>query len=299
MTAAALLACVAWPGSGAAQMYVGVALGGNFSGDVTVASRGNDRASICDEHINPRALELPQCIAPNRGAGDGWLAPFDGGSGLSVEAELGFRLSPRFRIAGIYARNATDFNQTVASTDATGADFDKISNELSIGQETLGSAISDELFIVAYRDWPNRSRWTPYLGVGAGFSRTRLDFSWLWARSANPQDIATGAGQPNAEEIRRNLAGTASTGRRVLRDRMAGYLVVAGAERRLSDVLSVGLKVQWKRFDAFESDAYTGDLLRSHPPNLRLDGSEPVATWSRTSDTGRLSALLTFRYDLR
>ena len=296
---AAVLACAVWPGSVAAQVYLGVALGGNSSGDVTVASRSNDRASICDEYVNPRALALPQCTTPNRGAGDGWLAPFDSGSGLSVEAELGFRFSPRFRVAGIYSRSETGFDQTVASTDATGADFDKISNELSIGQETLGSAVSDQLFLVAYRDWPNSSRWTPFAGVGAGVARMRFDFSWLWARSANPQDIATGAGQPNAGEIRRNLAGTASVGRRVLRDRIAGYVVVAGAERRLSDTLSVGFKAQWKRFGAFESDAYTGDLLRSHPPNLRLDGSEPVDTWSRTNDTSRFSALLTLRYDLR
>ncbi len=283
-------------GDALAQWYAGVAIGGNASRDVTVASRSNDRASICDEYINPRALGVPGCTTPDRGAGDGWLAQFDAGAGFSAEAELGLRISPRLRLAAVYARDATNFDQTVSSTDATGADFDKISNELSIGEETLGNATSDELRIVVYRDWPNRTRWTPYAGIGMAASRMRKNFSWLWARSPDPADIATGLGQPNAQEIRRNLAGTASVGRRTLRDTVVGYVLVAGVDRELSENVSVGLKAQWKRFEDFESDGYTGDLLRSHPPNLRLDGSEPVSAWSRTGDTERFSALFTIRY---
>lgn len=284
--------------AGAAPVYMGVSLGGNVSSDVTVASRSDDRASICDEYINPRALVVSGCTSPGRGAGDGWLAPFDSGWGFSLEAELGYRLSPRYRVAGIYSYNETNFDQTVSSTDATGADFDKISNELSVGEETLGAARSHELFLVAFRDWPNRTRWTLYAGIGAGVSWARKDFSWRWARSADPQDIQTGLDQPNADEIRRNLAGTESVGRAALRDVMVGYVLMAGVDRALTKDLSMGLKFQWKGFDAFESDAYQGDLLRSHTPNLRLDGSEPVSAWSRTNDTGRFSILFTMRYAL-
>ena len=295
VASAAVLACLAAT-EATAQWYVEVGIGGNTSRDVVVESRSNDRASICDEYINPRALAVPGCTTPDRGAGDGWRAPFDPGKGFSAQAELGFQLSPRWRLAAVYARHATGFDQTVSSTDASGADFDKISNELSIGEETLGSATSDEVQVVVYRDWPNETRWTPYAGVGVAVSRTRKDFSWLWARSADPADITTGLGQPNAEEIRRNLAGTVSTGRRTLRDNMPGYVLVAGIDRELSKSVTVGLKAQWKRLDAFEPDGYAGDLLRSHPPNLRLDGSEPVSAWSRTGDTGRFSALFTIRY---
>ena len=282
--------------AGAAPLYLGVSLGGNISPDVTVMSRGNDRASICDEYINPRALAVPGCSDPDRGAGDGWRAPFDRAGGFSAEAELGFRLSSRYRLAGLYSYTRTDFDQTVSSTDATGADFDKISNELATGEETLGAVRSHEFFLVGLRDWPNRSRWTPYLGAGLGISWVRKDFSWLWARSADPRDITTGSGQPNAGEIRSNLAGTVSSGRAVLRDAVAGYVLMAGVDRALSDSLSVGFKVQWKHSGAFDSDAYQGDLLRSHAPNLRLDGSEPVSAWSGTRDTARWSALITLRY---
>lgn len=289
---------IAPAGSYAAPVYMGVSLGGNVSTDVTVTSNGDDRASICDEYINPKALALPGCTNPDRGAGDGWRAPFDNGWGLSLEAELGYQLSPRYRVAGIYAYNETNFDQTVSSTDATGVDFDKISNELSVGEETLGVARSHELFLVALRDWPNRTRWTPYAGIGGGVSWARKDFSWLWARSADPQDIETGIEQPNADEIRRNLAGTESVGHTVLRNVMVGYVLMAGMDRTVTKDLSMGLKLQWKAFGTFESDPYQGDLLRSHTSNLRLDGSEPVSAWSRTDDTGRFSVLFTMRYAL-
>ena len=282
----------------ATTVYMGISLGGNVSSDVTVESRSNDRASICDEYINPRALIVPGCTSPDRGAGDGWQAPFDNGWGFSIEAELGYKLSSRYRVSGIYAYNETNFDQTVSSTDATGVDFDKISNELSVGEETLGAARSHELFLVVFRDWPNRTRWTPYAGIGAGVSWARKDFSWLWARSADPHDIETGIDQPNADEIRRNMAGTESVGQATLRDVMVGYVLIAGVDRALMKDLSVGLKLQWKGFDAFESDAYQGDLLRSHTPNLRLDSSEPVSAWSRTNDTGRFSVMFTMRYSL-
>ena len=282
----------------AEPLYASVSLGGNVTGDVTLRSRSNDRASICDEYINPRALSVPGCTAPGRGTGDGWAAPFDGGRGFSTETALGYRFSPRFRAAVVYGYHTTHFDQTVSSTDASGVDFDKIGNELSTGEESLGTASSHELFAVAYRDWPNRRLWTPFAGVGVGVAKARKDFSWLWARSANPDDILTGRDQPNAEEILGNLAGTVSTGRSALKDTMTGFLVLAGASRPVSDTVTVAFKVQWTRFAAFESGAYGGGVLRSHPPNLRLDGSEPVSTWTRTEDTDRYSIALTMRFAL-
>ena len=79
-------------------------------------------------------------------------------------------MTETFRVAVVYGYRATQFDQTVSSTDASGVDFDKIGKELSTSEESLGTANSHELFAVAYRDWPNGSRWTPFAGVGAGFA---------------------------------------------------------------------------------------------------------------------------------
>ncbi len=281
--------------SQAEPLYVSFSLGGNATSAVNMRSRSNDRASICDEYINPRAISVIGCNTTTRGTGDGWSAPFNSGSGFSATAELGYHFSPRFRLALAYGYQTTDFHQTVSSTDATGADFDKISNELSVGQETLGNVTAQQLFAIAYRDWPNRSQWTPFAGVGVGLTQMRKDFSWVWARSIDPADILSGRDQPNAEEIVENLAGTVSTGRSTPQDTMTGLMLIGGVSRQLTERVALDLMARWQHFSDFESDAFGGGVLRSHPPNLRLDGSEPVSTWTRTEDTNRYSVMLSLR----
>ncbi len=160
-----LLVC---PHGRADPFYAGVSLGGNVSGDVTLRSRSNDRANICDEHINPSALSVPGCTAPDRGAGDGWAAPFDGGGGFSAEAELGYRFSPRFRVAAVNGYNATEFDQTVSSTDASGVDFDKIGNELSTGRSRWGPPV------------PTNCSPSP-IATGRTAAGGRLSRAWGWA----------------------------------------------------------------------------------------------------------------------
>ncbi|MYD44098.1 MAG: hypothetical protein F4W90_09445 [Gammaproteobacteria bacterium] len=282
----------------AANWYLGISIGGNQSSDVTIESRSNDRASICDEFINPNALNLPNCTTAERGAGDGWLANFKPGSGHAMEAEVGVYLNSRIRIAAVYAHDATNFDQTVSSSDASGADFDKISNELAIGEESLGAVRADRFQISVIRDWSNSSSWTPYLGIGLAATRLRKDFSWLWARNPEPAEITTGIDQPNAAEIQRNLAGTVSAGRRILEDTTYGYAILAGLNRQLTDHVSLGLKLQWLDRGSFKSGPYDGDILRSHPPHLRLDGSEPVHAWSNTDDTEVLNVLVSMQYRL-
>lgn len=263
-----------------------------------MVSRSDDRSSVCDEFINPRAPGVAGCADPGRGAGDGWRAPFDGASGFSGGIEIGYRLSDRFRVALAYAERSVAFDQTVASTDASGVDFEKLSNELAIGQERLGVVTATDVFALVFHDWANSTRWTPHVGVGAGVSRVAMGFGWLWARSFDPDDIATGREQPNHDEIRRNLAGTVSAGSTKLRDELVGYAVIAGVDFELTPSMSLGLRARAAFFADFDAGPYEGDLLRSHAPNLRLDGSEPVSAWSRTADTDRRSLSLTLRYEL-
>ena len=41
----------------------------------------NDRASRCDEFINPRFAEVAGCTEPNRGSGAGWKTTYDRAAG--------------------------------------------------------------------------------------------------------------------------------------------------------------------------------------------------------------------------
>ena len=62
-------------------------------GDYVVVSRSNDRSSVCDEYINPNALDVPGCTTPDRGVGDGWSAPFSDGRGLLAGAGVEFDIA--------------------------------------------------------------------------------------------------------------------------------------------------------------------------------------------------------------
>ena len=99
----------------------------------------------------------------------------------------------------------------------------------------------------------------PYLGAGLGDCVGAQGLLLACGRGAPIRGtLRPGAGSPTPGEIRSNLAGTVSSGRAVLRDAVAGYVLMAGVDRALSDSLSVGLKVQWKHLGAFDSDAYHG-----------------------------------------
>ena len=82
---------------------------------------------------------------------------------------------------------------------------------------------------------------------------------------SDPDQISTGAGLPNAEEIRNNLAGTASSVQTTNNDTLFGYQVLFGVDFALTESVSLGVKGRWVNFLNFRDDAGL-DLLRSHAP---------------------------------
>ena len=62
-----------------------------------------------------------------------------------------------------------------------------------------------------------------------------------------------------------------------------GYQVLSGADYALTDRVSLGVRVRWVNYASF-SDDVVWDPLRSHEPNLRRDGSEPMEGWLTSRD---------------
>ena len=77
---------------GERRFYVGAELGTLLSSAVTMTGDSNDRASICDEFINPLYASVPGCTDAARGVGDSWSVPFDGAGGVAMSAVMGYRL---------------------------------------------------------------------------------------------------------------------------------------------------------------------------------------------------------------
>lgn len=141
-----------------------------------------------------------------------------------------------------------------------------------------------QMFANVYLDLPNASRFTPHVGMGAGAGLTAMDYGALWFRNIDPDTVRTAAGLPNEDEARRNLAGTASVTRDVLTDTLLGYQVLAGVDYAVSERVSLGVLARWTGFSEFRNGGNSYVRLRSHPSNVRVDGSEPVVYEVQTDD---------------
>ncbi len=83
---------------------------------------------------------------------------------------------------------------------------------LERARERVYSLTSHNLFANVYVDVETGSRFTPYVGFGAGAGFTDLDNSRVVARRLDPAAITSVPDHlPNSEEVRRNLAGTTTT----------------------------------------------------------------------------------------
>ena len=277
--------------------YLSQEIGLNLAPGVELLGNSNDRASRCDEFINPRFAEVAGCTEPNRGSGAGWKTTYDRAAGILAGLSAGYRFGGRLRVEAEWFHRESEYDQTSPIASATGDTFAKLDGEIQRAEDRVGSLSSQNVFANVYVDFHARSRLTPYVGIGAGIGLTELDYGDLWARNPDPGAIGTAAGLLNEAEIRRNLAATTTSKQAELHDRLTGYQVLGGADYALSEAVSLGVKIRWVRFGRFTADDIEWERLRSHASQLRLDGSEPVTFHIRTD--GALSFVgvsLSMRY---
>lgn len=266
------------------RLYVGAELGGLLSPGVTMTGDSNDRSSICDEFINPLYASVPGCTDAARGVGDSWQVPFDGTRGILATAMVGYRLHRLVRVEAEYVHRSSNYGQRSGVLSAQGVNADKLSDELFLAQEWLGLVSSYSLMGNVFLDIPGLSeRFTPFVGIGAGIGNTKADYASVWSRNTDPAAIATGRDQPNAEQIARNLAGTSSSAQATMTDRQYSYQVLVGIDYPLADAVSIDVRARWMLSDEF-AGTVVWDPLRSHVPNLRRNGSEPVDGDMTTED---------------
>ena len=293
-----LLFAHAWPGQAQTDrpFYVGGELGAVFSPGVTVVGDSNDRASICDEFINPAYASVPGCTDLARGVGDSWSVPFGGTLGRLSSAVVGVRLLPMARVEAEYLARTSDYAENSPILAAAGVNADKLSNELFLAEEWLGIVSSTSLMGNVYLDIPDIiPDATPFVGFGVGIGWTKADYASVWSRSTDPADIATGRELPNAEEIARNLAGTSSSARATMKDTKFSYQLLAGFDYPLGDDVSMVVRGRWMAVGEF-AGTIVWDPLRSHVPNLRQDRSEPVDGSMTTDDFSYASLSVGLKY---
>ena len=77
------------------------------------------------------------------------------------------------------------------------------------------------------------------------------------------------------------------------------FVYVGGVDLAVNDRWSVGVRARRLQYPSVDVGPYVGETLRSHVPNLRLDGSEPVTTWSTLPGTGVTEVGVLLKYHLR
>ena len=282
--------------------YVSGELGINFGESLDTTGSSNDRASVCDGYINPIYATVTQtpgyegynCTGPNRGATGDWSNSISSDEGILLGTAIGYRMQDsRFRVELEYFYRDTGYDEDSDVYSASGESGDKLEQELVRTIDRVGDMTSHNLFANVYMDFANDSKFTPYVGVGVGFGMTDMDFGFVAQRRLDPNTIFT---VPDTlPDVRSRLAGTATISDKELDDTLFGYQVMAGVDYALTESLLLGVKGRWVSFDSFK-DGSDYNSLRSHPSNLRLDGSEPVEYRLKVDDIEMFGVSMNLKY---
>ena len=311
---ASLAAWVVVPGwaQAGSGFYVSGEVGANFASGLDTTGTSNDRASVCDEYINPRYREMERCTGPDRSVGGRWENEFDGATGILAGAAVGYSFSdqsPNQPLGGLrveleYFYRQSNYDQTADIPLGVGTQGQKLRDEIVQATDRIGSITSHNLFGNLFYDFANTSRFTPYIGIGGGVGFTDMEYGSVWARNEDSMNddgsykISTGEDLPNYDEIRRNLAKTVSVGQATLSDVLLGFQVLFGVDYAVTEATSLGLKGRWVRFGSF-SDDFIWYPLRSHEPYLRKPGAsdrEPVSGRLKTSDLEFFGVSVNLKY---
>ena len=287
---AAFVMAPGWAQAGSG-FYISSDIGLNAASGIDTTGRSNDRASVCDEYINPMYAQVERsgevdsqgnaystynCTGENRGATGDWKSEFDGATGILAGAAVGYSFAGqnsslgglRVELEYFYRQSKYDQSKVPGGEGESG---DKLEEELVRTYDRIGSMDSHNIFANLYYDFANTSRFTPYLGIGGGVGVTNMEYGSLWARNSRADRITTGQGLPIAIQIQNNLASTASVEDTILSDTLWGFQFLFGVDYAMTEAMSLGLKGRYVMFDSFDSGdgSLVWNPLRGHPPYLR------------------------------
>ncbi|MCY3998949.1 MAG: hypothetical protein OXE55_06305 [Flavobacteriaceae bacterium] len=286
-----ILTCT--PVLGQMELYSTLNIGLGYHPSLKMKGASDDRASYCDEYINPNYLLIPGCDDRNRGLGDGYTVDFESSLGRSGSLGFGVQMNSFIAIELEHHFSVASYNETseVNGFESSGVDREKIEGEIYKAEERLGDLKSGSFHgnvIFKISRWGSVS---PYMGVGAGVSRLHAEYASVWARFHDTDRINTEVinNLDNANQVKQNLAGAVSSAFGSMKDTVISYKILGGLEYHFSQKTSFTFKINYTNYGKLESQELVWDPLRSHPPNLRLDGSEPIQSMTQIDNIYSIS----------
>ena len=301
-TAGGLLAGIAFAltsGTAAAgEAYVSVSLG--FAGDkVDASTTAVNHPTRCDSLLYADSANVPSDPACMDNVPRPLFADtFDLGGAPAGAVSLGYAWN-RFRIEAEILGSSHEGETRPGIAGADNPALQGKSSEWSSDNPPhyrLSNFRSRQLFFNLYYSLAEGSLWTPYIGVGAGFTRIKADYfgSYLRRTVADGYIEAVGGDPTRPEEWQLAAAGSESRLDTDVSDEAFGYQLLAGVERRLRDSTCVFLTLRWSDFAGI-SDHDTWTTIRSHAP-FQADGVTPFTSQQAIGEIGGLTATVGIRY---
>ena len=276
--------------------YVGAELGlaDALSSDSFLS--GISHPTRCDTLLYADPSHAPQDAGcTTRQARTIYTTDFDPGLGFAGAVSAGYALEagPRVELEYLYRNQGGDAS-TLPAARGNETTQTKANEWLRSPSARIDNFHSHQVFLNAYYDFVNASRWTPYLGAGIGWSRTSTRYSNQFLRrtvSAGYLDAFRSTLSADhlahfrqvgldPDEVARAAAGTSSSLSGRLTDDLFGFQLLAGLDYALGERTSIGLKVRWARFEDM-IDGAVWDVVRNHAPVL-ADGKTPYKVRIKT-----------------
>ncbi len=300
--------CPAWAQDG---WYMGMDLGVGAAPEMDVKTGGVDdwvssadaahSAIRCDRTINPDGFQVEEGACGNAPSAWGPMdESFDGGRGILGGLALGYRMG-NFRAEGEYFHRMANHESTDVPYDSA-TNYDPGTDPgFQTVMDRVDDVLSHNVFANAYYDFRSDSKFTPYLGIGAGFAVVSLEYRTFWRRTNDPEHVTvfdteglTGDELAKAQALNRKITGAITTDSAGLSDLLSGYQAVAGLDYQVSDPVTVGLKFRWVSFGEFDDEsAY--DSLRDHA-SVAGHPPVPVTYYVKTDDIQFWGISLNMKY---
>ena len=276
---------------------MGADVGVSFPDELASTRTNTGISTNCDQWLpadtlhdgTPVPLPLERCSPRTLPASP---SRFDLDAGVLAGVSLGYALRD-FRFEAEYFRREQGGESV--SLEVPG---DEKQQEFVVRSEKIGDFRADYFFANLYYDF-RELKWagtTPYLGVGLGWMKVRMDYSGTSIRTDDANRL---------RELGRNAnaAGLASLADDGLSDTLTGYQWIAGLDYAWNERWTLGVKFRYgDSFGEFEDGGNAWKLLRGHAstvgPTPATGANLPVFYGIEADDLRFWAISLSFRFAL-
>ncbi len=277
--------------------YVGLQLGVANSSAIESTLGAINHPTRCDALLysppaSPPSSD-PACIDNTPGVlSENELEP---GSGIISGLAVGYGMGGLRFEAEYLHRYMGDDSKPIGGT--TSASFQGKTSEWSTDRppnEWIGDFRAHQFFVNAYYDFLNDSRWTPYVGAGAGMAVTQLSYYAQFIRKPEAEYLQVEFTPDWPETAKQAAAGTASIIDTKVSEMVFGFQGLAGIDYALSERAAIGATLRWALIGDVTDDAIW-ETIRSHAP-VRADGVTPFDAELEFADISYQALTVNLKY---